>query len=81
MLLGLIAGFLGSKLINRRGEGVIIDILLGIAGAVVGGYLFQLFGQSGVTGFNLWSILVATVGAMLLIVAYHSVRGLVRSDR
>jgi uncharacterized membrane protein YeaQ/YmgE (transglycosylase-associated protein family) len=81
ILLGLIAGFLGSKIIHRRGEGVFVDILLGIAGAVAGGYLFEAFGQSGITGFNVWSIFVATAGAILVLISYHAVRGLVGSNR
>lgn len=81
ILLGLIAGFLGSKIINRHGEGVIVDIILGIAGALTGGYLFRAFGQSGVTGLNLWSLLVATTGAVVLLVAYHTIRRLGSSRR
>ena len=81
ILLGLVAGFLGSKIINRRGEGVIIDVFLGIAGAVAGGYVFQLFGQSGVTGFNVWSVLVATTGSVLLLIAYHTIRRVLPSSR
>ena len=73
LVLGLIAGFIGSKLVNKRGEGIFLDIILGIVGAVVGGYLFQLFGSSGVTGLNLWSTLVAVVGSVVVLVAYHAV--------
>ncbi|MBI5531147.1 MAG: GlsB/YeaQ/YmgE family stress response membrane protein [Deltaproteobacteria bacterium] len=75
ILLGLLAGFLGSKIVNRSGQGILIDILLGIVGAVVGGFLFQLVGVKGVTGLNLWSILVATTGAIVLLVVYHAIRG------
>jgi uncharacterized membrane protein YeaQ/YmgE (transglycosylase-associated protein family) len=74
MVLGLLAGFIGSKLVNKTGEGVILDIVLGIVGAVVGGFLFNRFGASGVTGLNLYSLLVAVVGAVLLLVAYHAIR-------
>ena len=69
---GLIAGFLASKFINRSGEGVIVDVLLGIVGAVVGGWLFNAFGMRGVTGFNLYSMLVAFVGAVLVLLLYHA---------
>jgi uncharacterized membrane protein YeaQ/YmgE (transglycosylase-associated protein family) len=62
-ILGLIAGFIGSKIVNRRGEGLILDIILGIVGAVVGGWLFRNFGASGVTGLNIYSLAVAVVGA------------------
>ena len=77
IVLGLIAGFIGSKLVNKSGEGLIFDILLGIVGAVVGGYLFKIFGASGVTGLNLYSLLVAVVGAVIFLVAYHAIRRVV----
>ena len=72
IILGLIAGFIASKVVNRIGEGVILDILLGIGGAVVGGWLFHTFGARGVTGMNLNSLLVATVGAILVLLVYHA---------
>jgi uncharacterized membrane protein YeaQ/YmgE (transglycosylase-associated protein family) len=72
IILGLIAGFVASKLINRTGEGVVLDILLGIVGAVVGGWVFNTFGMAGITGFNLYSLLVAVVGAAALLVVYHA---------
>jgi uncharacterized membrane protein YeaQ/YmgE (transglycosylase-associated protein family) len=74
IVLGLLAGFIGSKLVNRRGEGLILDVLLGVVGAIVGGWLFNRFGVAGVTGLNLYSLLVAVVGAVLVLVAYHAVR-------
>ena len=74
IILGLIAGFIASKIVNHHGEGVVVDILLGIVGAVVGGWLFRLFGAAGVTGFNLWSLLVAVVGAVILLFVYHGIR-------
>ena len=74
IVLGLIAGFIASKLVNKRGEGVILDIVLGIVGAVVGGWLFTAFGAVGVTGFNLWSILVAIIGAIVVLVIAHAFR-------
>jgi uncharacterized membrane protein YeaQ/YmgE (transglycosylase-associated protein family) len=74
IVLGLVAGFIGSKLVNKTGEGVFLDIVLGIVGAIVGGFLFNRFGASGVTGLNIYSLLVAVVGAVLLLVAYHSIR-------
>jgi uncharacterized membrane protein YeaQ/YmgE (transglycosylase-associated protein family) len=72
IVLGLIAGFIASKIVNKSGEGMILDIILGIVGAVVGGYLFQTFGMPGVTGVNLYSILVAVVGAVVFLVLYHA---------
>ena len=72
LILGLLAGFIGSKIVNKTGEGMILDIVLGIVGAVVGGYVFTLFGASGVNGLNLYSLLVAVVGAILVLVIYHA---------
>jgi uncharacterized membrane protein YeaQ/YmgE (transglycosylase-associated protein family) len=72
--MGLLAGFIGSKLINKSGEGVIRDIVLGIVGAIVGGFLFNLFGAPGVSGLNLYSLFVAVVGAVVLLVLYHLIR-------
>lgn len=74
ILLGLIAGFIGSKVVNKSGEGIILDILLGIVGAVIGGYLFNTFGAHGVTGLNLYSLFVAVVGSVIFLVAYHAIR-------
>lgn len=74
IILGLIAGFIGSKLVNKSGEGFIMDVLLGVIGAVVGGWLFTKFGAAGVTGLNLYSILVAVVGSVVVLVAYHMIR-------
>jgi uncharacterized membrane protein YeaQ/YmgE (transglycosylase-associated protein family) len=74
VVLGLIAGFIASKIVNREGEGIILDIVLGIIGALVGGWLFEFFGATGVTGFNLYSMFVAIVGAVVVLVAYHAIR-------
>jgi uncharacterized membrane protein YeaQ/YmgE (transglycosylase-associated protein family) len=73
IVLGLIAGFIASKIVNKTGEGAILDIILGIAGALVGGYLFNAFGGIGVTGFNLWSMFVAVIGAIVILVIYHAI--------
>jgi uncharacterized membrane protein YeaQ/YmgE (transglycosylase-associated protein family) len=75
IILGLIAGFIASKIVNKTGEGVIMDIVLGVVGAVLGGYLFQTFGMAGVTGVNLYSILVAVVGAVVVLFIYHALTG------
>lgn len=72
ILLGLIAGFLASKVINKTGEGVLLDIMLGIFGAVIGGWIFNAFGMTGVSGFNIYSLFVAFVGAALLLGLYHA---------
>jgi uncharacterized membrane protein YeaQ/YmgE (transglycosylase-associated protein family) len=74
IVLGLLAGFIGSKLVNRTGEGVVLDIVLGVVGAVVGGYLFNMMGAAGVTGVNIYSLFVAVVGAVVVLVAYHAAR-------
>ncbi|HWE06862.1 MAG TPA: GlsB/YeaQ/YmgE family stress response membrane protein [Rhizomicrobium sp.] len=74
IILGLIAGFIGSKIVNKSGEGLILDIVLGIVGAIVGGWLFRFFGSTGVSGLNLWSMLVAIIGAVVVLVAYHAIR-------
>jgi uncharacterized membrane protein YeaQ/YmgE (transglycosylase-associated protein family) len=75
ILLGLIAGFIGSKIVNREGEGVLLDIVLGIIGAVVGGFLFTAVGATGITGFNLYSMFVAIVGAIVVLWGYHAISG------
>ena len=74
IVLGLLAGFIGSKLVNKRGEGLILDILLGVVGAIVGGWLFNTFGAAGVTGLNLYSLVVAVIGAVVVLLVYHAIR-------
>ena len=74
IILGLIAGYIGSKIVNKRGEGLIRDIILGIVGAIVGGWLFRTVGASGVTGLNIYSLVVAVVGAIVVLLLYHAVR-------
>jgi uncharacterized membrane protein YeaQ/YmgE (transglycosylase-associated protein family) len=75
IVLGLIAGFIASKIVNKQGEGIILDIVLGIVGAIVGGFLFSLIGAVGVTGFNIWSMIVAIVGAVVVLLLYHAISG------
>jgi uncharacterized membrane protein YeaQ/YmgE (transglycosylase-associated protein family) len=75
IVLGLISGFIASKIVNKRGEGLLLDIILGIIGAVVGGWLFHAFGAAGVTGLNLYSLLVAVAGAVVVLVIYHALTG------
>ncbi len=72
LVLGLIAGFIGSKIVNKTGEGVFLDIILGIVGAIVGGWLFSFFGAHGVTGLNIYSLLVAVIGAIVVLWVYHA---------
>lgn len=73
IVFGLIAGFIASKLVRGGGEGLILDIVLGVVGAVVGGWVFTFFGADGVTGFNLYSMIVAIVGAVIVLAIYHAI--------
>ena len=75
IILGLIAGFIASKIVNKSGEGVLLDIVLGVIGAIVGGFLFTFFGAAPVTGLNIYSMVVAVVGAVVVLVLYHAVTG------
>ena len=77
IILGLIAGFIASKIVNREGEGLFLDIILGIIGGLVGGWLFSFFGATGVTGLNLYSMFVAIIGAVVVLIIYHAARRLV----
>ena len=70
--LGLVAGFIASKIVNKEGRGFVLDLVLGIAGAVTGGWLFNVFGMAGVTGVNVYSLLVATVGALVVLLLHHA---------
>ena len=74
LLLGLLAGFIASHLVNHRGEGMVLDVLLGIVGAIVGGWLFHLFGAVGVSQLNLYSLIVAVLGAVVFLLVYHAIR-------
>jgi len=73
ILLGLVAGFIASKIVSGTGQGMVVDIVLGIVGALLGGWLFTGFGMAGVSGFNLYSLLVAVVGSIVLVVIYHAI--------
>ncbi|HKR88988.1 MAG TPA: GlsB/YeaQ/YmgE family stress response membrane protein [Phenylobacterium sp.] len=75
IVLGLIAGFIASKLVNRSGGSLVLDLLLGVVGAFVGGFLFTRFGMAGVSGLNLYSILVAIIGAVIVLFIYHAIVG------
>ncbi len=75
LVLGLIAGFIASKIVNKQGSGILLDIVLGIVGAVVGGWLFVQLGANGVTGFNIYSMVVAVIGAIVVLVVYHALAG------
>ncbi len=75
LVLGLISGFIASKIVNKNGEGLILDIVLGVVGAAVGGWVFTFFGAAPVTGFNIYSMVVAVVGAVIVLVLYHAITG------
>ena len=72
LVVGLVAGWIASMIVNRRGEGFIGDIILGAIGAFVGGFLFSLIGHTGVSGFNIYSIFVATIGAVVVLLIWHA---------
>lgn len=75
IILGLIAGFIGSKIVNKSGQGFLLDVALGVIGAVVGGIIFSFFGASGVTGLNIYSLIVAVIGSVVVLWIYHQVAG------
>ncbi|MGC2410064.1 MAG: GlsB/YeaQ/YmgE family stress response membrane protein [Methyloceanibacter sp.] len=75
LILGLLAGFIASRIVNKSGEGFVLDIILGIVGAVVGGFLFSFFGAAPVTGLNIYSMIVAVVGAVVVLLIYHAFVG------
>lgn len=75
IILGLIAGFIGSRIVNKQGEGMLLDMALGIVGAIVGGILFSFFGATGITGLNIWSMIVAIVGSVVVLWVYHAISG------
>jgi uncharacterized membrane protein YeaQ/YmgE (transglycosylase-associated protein family) len=75
IILGLIAGFVGGKIVNKQGQGFLLNIALGIVGALVGGFLFDLIGASPVTGLNIYSMIVANVGSIVVLLIYNAVTG------
>ncbi|WP_254063054.1 GlsB/YeaQ/YmgE family stress response membrane protein [Caulobacter sp. S45] len=72
-MVGLISGFIASKIVNHAGEGVIMDMVLGVVGAIVGGFIFNFLGHSAPTGINLYSIFVSVIGAVVVLLIYHAV--------
>jgi uncharacterized membrane protein YeaQ/YmgE (transglycosylase-associated protein family) len=73
LVIGLIAGFIGSKIVNRTGEGVFLDTAIGVLGAILGGFIFNFFGRSGPDGVNLYSVFVAVIGSIVLLLIWHAV--------
>ena len=74
IILGLIAGFIGSKIVNKKGDGLFLDIILGIIGGVVGGWIAHFFGMAGVSGLNIYSLVVAVIGAIVVLLIYHAIK-------
>ena len=74
VVLGIVAGFVASKIVNKSGEGLIRDLILGVIGAVVGGWIMERFGEAGVSGLNLYSFVVAIVGSIIVLVVFHAIR-------
>ena len=75
IILGLIAGYIGSRIVNKEGKGLWLNMALGIVGAVVGGLIFSAFGATGVTGVNLYSLIVAVIGSIVVLWVYYAVSG------
>jgi uncharacterized membrane protein YeaQ/YmgE (transglycosylase-associated protein family) len=75
IIFGLITGFVGSRVVNRRGEGCLLNIVLGIVGACVGGFIFTSIGGNGITGFDLYSMFVAIIGAIVVLLIFHALTG------
>ena len=75
LVLGLIAGALASMVMRGGGYGIIGDIIVGIVGALIGGFIFSALGGTGITGFNLWSLVVAFIGACILIAILRAISG------
>lgn len=73
LVLGLVAGFIGSKLVNKSGSGLLMDIIVGVIGSFVGGWVFNKLGYAGVSGLNLYSLLVAVIGAVLLLLIWRAI--------
>lgn len=79
IVIGLIAGWIASKIVNKEGSGFVLDLVLGLAGSIIGGVILQALGGTGFTGLNLWSLLVAVLGAIVLLVLYHAIFGRTRT--
>jgi len=73
IILGLISGFIASKLVNHTGSGILMDIVIGIVGAIVGGEVGAKLGLGGINGLTLWSVLLAVLGAVVVLAIYNAV--------
>jgi uncharacterized membrane protein YeaQ/YmgE (transglycosylase-associated protein family) len=72
MLLGISAGYLASRLVHRSGDALVRDQVLGILGAIAGGWLYSRFGVVSVPGLNVYGLIVAIAGAGALLIGYHA---------
>ena len=75
IILGLVAGYIASQIVDREGKGLWLNMALGIVGAIVGGVIFSALGGVGITGINLYSLIVAVVGSIAVLWIYNAVRG------
>jgi uncharacterized membrane protein YeaQ/YmgE (transglycosylase-associated protein family) len=75
IVLGILAGWIASFIVDNGGKGPVLDMVLGIVGALVGGSIFSALGAAPVTGFNLYSLFIAVVGAVVVLVVYHAILG------
>jgi len=75
IVLGLIAGWIASLIVDNAGKGPLVDMVLGIIGALVGGAIFSALGAASITGFNLYSLFVAVIGAVVVLVVFHALSG------
>ena len=75
IILGLVAGYIASQIVDREGKGLWPNMALGIVGAIVGGVIFSALGGVGITGINLYSLIVAVVGSIVVLWVYNAVRG------
>jgi uncharacterized membrane protein YeaQ/YmgE (transglycosylase-associated protein family) len=76
LILGLLAGFIGSKIVNKTGEGILLDTLIGVIGAVVGGWLFGFLHLAPSGGF-IYSLIVAVIGSVICLLLYRAIRSAV----
>jgi uncharacterized membrane protein YeaQ/YmgE (transglycosylase-associated protein family) len=74
LVLGIVSGFIASKIVNKTGEGLLRDLILGVVGAIVGGWLMETFGRAGVSGLNIYSFAVAILGSVVVLVVFHTIR-------
>ncbi len=76
IVLGILAGWIASIITkNNARMGAVANLIVGVIGALIGGFVFNLIGSVGVTGFNIWSLFVAVIGAVILLVIINAVRG------